>query len=130
MLGGARSAAPQQAQQAGGAGAAALEATGFDRPQGLAGAGAGVQDLGVVGRGRKRVNLAPMQAPQPDATAGTEGAVGGAAAADAHAADPPLEKKMRSMDELMGESPCPPSTEVPRTLRGRTKGRASCDISG
>lgn len=55
-----------------------------------------VKDLGVVGRGTKRINLAPMA----EGPAGTAGGVG----ASNSAAEPQLKKKKRSLEELMGAS--------------------------
>jgi nuclear autoantigenic sperm protein len=77
--------------QAGKAAAAAggpqsTEQAGFDRPVVVS----PVKDLGVVGRGRKRINLAP------------EGAAGAGAGAAAAAAAGPEPKKKRSLEDLMG----------------------------
>ncbi|EFN53411.1 hypothetical protein CHLNCDRAFT_58502 [Chlorella variabilis] len=75
-------------QQQAGSGGDTLQAAG-------GGGGGGVQNLGVVGRGTKRINLQPVQTNVP-------AAVGGGAAACAPVGAEPAAKKKRSLEDLMG----------------------------
>ncbi|KAI7839538.1 hypothetical protein COHA_006720 [Chlorella ohadii] len=83
----AAAAAPQQA-------AALAQAEGEGGFDSASGGGAAVKNLGVVGRGTKRINLQPVQTNVPAAApaAGACGAPGGEPAA----------KKKRSLEDLMG----------------------------
>lgn len=90
-----------------GGGGTASSGSGFSRPLGAAAGAANpksgaVRDLGVVGRGQKRITLAPVPA------AGG----GGAAAAAGSAAAP----KRRRLDDVMGACTIPPGSPQPRHL--------------